>query len=94
VRVAITDDDDDVIVALGAAFDFLDAYGVRCWGSQSAGVFLRRCRFHLLTLNFNDFYKRFDRRDGNVGLDVVEWFKSAVAHAETQQEFLHAFKAI
>jgi hypothetical protein len=94
VRVAITDGDDDMIVALGAALDIVDAYGVRCWGTRSAGVFLRRCQFHLFTLNFNDFYKSFVRRDGNVGLDVVEWFKYAVTHAETQQEFLHAFKAI
>jgi hypothetical protein len=93
-RVCITDGDDDMIVALGGAFDVLDAEGVRLWGSHPAGVILRRCHFHLFTLNFNDFYKSFVRRDGNVGMEVRDWFVYAVIHAETQTEFLMAFKAI
>ncbi len=93
-RVCITDGDDDIIVALGGAFDVLDAKGVRLWGSHPAGVILRRCHFHLFTLNFNDFYKSFVRRDGSFGMEVRDWFVYAVINAETQKEFLMAFKAI
>ena len=93
-----SDEDGDVdvdhVVALAGAFDVLDLHGCRQWGSDIVGVFLRRCHFHLFTLNFNTFYKSFVRSDGDMGSDVRTWFVYAAVHAESEAEFWHAFKAI
>ena len=84
VRVAITDGDDDMIVALAGAFDFLDNRGNMLWGSVNNLVLLRRCYFHLFSLNFNAHYKSFKYTDGGVGRQVRDAFKYAAHHAETE----------
>ncbi len=94
VRVAITDGDDDMIIALAGAFDFLDIHGIMLWGSVNNRVLLRRCYFHLFSLNFNTFYKSFKYSDGDVGKKVRDAYKYAAYHAETEAEFMHAVRAI
>jgi hypothetical protein len=93
VRTAITDGDDDMIVALSGAFDLVDNE-ILLWGSLGNPVRLRRCYFHLFSLNFNHHYKSFKYSDGGVGKQTRDAFKYAAHHAESEKEFLHAMKAI
>lgn len=93
MRTAITDGDDDMIVALSGAFDLIDN-AVSLWGTLGNPVRLRRCYFHLFSLNFNTHYKSFKYSDGGVGKQTRDAFKYAAHHAETEKEFLYAVKAI
>ena len=94
VRVAITDGDDDMIAAMAGAFDMCDKHNCMLWGTERNYVLLRRCYFHLFTLNFNAHYKSFKYSDGGIGKDVRKFFVYASHHAETEAEFLHAANAI
>ncbi len=90
LRVAITDGDDDMIAAMAGAFDILDKSGCSVWGTERHRVLLRRCFFHLFSLNFNAHYKSFKYSDGGVGKQVRDALVYAAHHAETEEEYLYA----
>ena len=83
-----------MIVALSGVFTLLLTNGNLLWGRVGRPVVLRRCYFHLFSLNFNKFYKSFKYSDGGVGKLTRDAFKYAARHAESEKEFLHAVKAI
>lgn len=90
VRVAITDGDDDMIASMAGAFNILDTRGCSLWGTERHCVLLRRCFFHLFSLNFNAQYKSFKYSDGGVGRQVRDALKYAAHHAETEEEYVYA----
>ena len=90
VRVAITDGDDDMIAAMAAAFNVFDKHSCSIWGTERCPVLLRRCYFHLFSLNFNAHYKSFKYSDGGIGKQVRDALTYAARHAETEDEYLYA----